>query len=327
MAEIPNGDYDWGDYFDEGMDCEVDMPNLNEGTYEKGGAWVPPELSSEIFGLIYATSCVDGLARHIPMKRLEMLFRTIESGTEAYWVGAQCAKPKSDMDFGMKEIRARKMAVIVPFEDQLLEDADTDIVAMVKDDIAKKFVLKKDLSFLGYSIDTPFDDSISGNVPNGNIVPLGTEGPDLAGDVSYAISLIESYGLDPSGMITHPKAKHVLRNLRDKNNQPIFQTDMSICNPRDRYCLWGYPICFSAQMAESSSPDGYEILLADFSRVIIGDRSGLTYSFSKDATLTSGSADNVNLFEQDMTAIRAVLRVGFLISDDNALAKVTGVAS
>jgi HK97 family phage major capsid protein len=152
------------------------------------------------------------------------------------------------------------------------------------------------------------------------------EGPDLAGDVSYAISLIESYGLDPTGMITHPRIKHELRNLRDDNNQPIFETDMSICNPRDRYCLWGYPICFSAQVADQTSPNGYEILIADFDKVIIGDRTGMQYTFSKDATLTSGSLDNINLFEQDMTAIRAVLRVGFLISDDNALAKVTGVA-
>jgi HK97 family phage major capsid protein len=319
-------DFDWGDYFDEGFDCEVEIPNQNEGTYEQGGVFVPPELSREIFGLIYANACVDGLARHIPMKRLEMLFRTVEQGTEAYWVGAQCVKPKTSMEFGMQEIRARKMAVIVPFEDQLLEDADTDIVGLVKDDLAKRFVLKKDASFLGYDITTPFPDSISGNVPAANIVPLGMEGPDLAGDVSYAISLIESYGLDPTGMITHPRIKHELRNLRDDNNQPIFETDMSICNPRDRYCLWGYPICFSAQVADQTSPNGYEILIADFDKVIIGDRTGMQYTFSKDATLTSGSLDNINLFEQDMTAIRAVLRVGFLISDDNALAKVTGVA-
>jgi len=76
----------------------------------------------------------------------------------------------------------------------------------------------------------------------------------------------------------------------------------------------------------TGSPIGYELLMAHFPYVFVGDRSGLDVMMSREATLTGGSMDTpINLYEQDMTAYRFVIRKAFAIKDDNALAKITGI--
>jgi hypothetical protein len=78
-------------------------------------------------------------------------------------------------------------------------------------------------------------------------------------------------------------------------------------------------------MATVASPAGKELLLFHGPYIFIGDRVGLQISQSNEATLTQGSDEPINLWEQDMTAFRFVTRKGFVIKDDNVLAKVTGV--
>lgn len=285
-------------------DCVPDIPSVNASSFAAGGGAVPPELSTELLGLIYDNGCVEGFARHYPMKRETLVIRQLTAGVEGYWVGAMCVKEKDAPELGAVELVARKMAVIVPFEDQLLEDMDINMVAEVKKDVTKKFIEKIDKTFLGYEPTSPFDDSLSGNVPAGHAIVMGADADnvDLAGDISAAISQIEIDGMDPNGMITHKGVKHMLRNLRDLNNNLIYTTDLGACTPRERYCVFGVPICFTNQAGAQSSPAGYEILVADFEYVLVGDRSGITVAMSNSATLTSGSADNINTFEQDMTA-------------------------
>ena len=312
-----------------GDPCEVDIPHLDEGggdmqDGENGDYFVPPELSGEVNQIIRDSGCVEGFARHFPMKRAQLLLRKFSDGVDGYWVGNMCVKEKDAPEFDIIELNARKMAVIVPFEDQLLEDADVNLASLVQTDVTGAFVEAIDRTFLGYEPTSPFADSLSGNTPIAHTIPSGT-GVDLVSDLSAAISEVEADGFEVTGMIAHPRVKHVLRDLRDLQNRPIYSERLDACAPRDRYCVWGIPICFTRQASAQASPEGYEILMAHFPYVFVGDRTGLQVAMSNEATLTSGSLDNINLFEQDMTAYRFVIRKAFAIKDDNALAKVTGI--
>ena len=317
-----------------GTSCEVEMPNLNEGAGlggytgkeqgDTGGLFVPPELTQEINYIIRDTGCVEGFARHFPMARLELIMRKFATGVDGYWVGAKCVKEKDAPTFEAVALHAEKMAVIVPFEDQLLEDADHDMAALIKKDVTEAFVEAIDRTFLGYEATSPFADSLSGNVPLDHNIPYGT-GVDVVSDLSSAIATVEDHGFEITGMIGHPNVKHILRDLRDDVNRPIYTENLGACTPRERYCVWGIPICFTRQMAKAGSPLATEILMAYFPYVFVGDRTGLQVAVSKEATLTQSSEDDVNLFEQDMTAYRFVIRKAFTVKDDNALAKVSAV--
>lgn len=304
----------------------VYMPHLEEATSSKGGYFVPDELASEVNRLIRDSGCVESMARKWPMKGRVLTVRKFATGVDGYWVDAMAVKEKDAPTFEAIDLIARKMAVIVPFEDQLIEDADTDLAAMVKEDVTGAFIEALDRTYLGYEATSPFASSWSGNVPAANIVPYGT-GVDLAEDINQAISRLEVNGFEATGMVAHPRVKAILRGLRDLNNQPIFSENLNTCNWQERFCVYGVPICFTRQVAPTGSPLTTEILMAYTPYIYVGIRTGLQVAKSNEATLTwAGSpADSVNLFEQDMTAFRFVMRRAFEIKDNNALSKITGV--
>jgi HK97 family phage major capsid protein len=287
-----------------------------------GGIFVPVEVTKALNMLIRDASCVEALASHIPMKRLSLTRRKQSTGVDGYWVDAMAVKTKDAPTFEPYTLTAEKMAVIIPVEDQLLEDADTDIAAVLREDVTGAFAELLDRTYMGYEITSPFGNSLSGNTPVANTIVYGT-GVDLAADFSLAMAALEANGFYATGAVAHPVVKHQLRNLRDWNNQPIFAENL-----RDgvtTYTVFGVPICFTRQVEQDEETGESEILLLYKPYVIIGDRQELQISVSNEATLTQGTEDPINLWEMDMTALRYVLRKGFVVKDDNALAKITDV--
>lgn len=298
------------------------IPSMNQSTSAAGGIFVPVEISKELNMLIRDTSCVLQLAKHIPMKRRQLTRRLQSDGVEGYWVDAMATKTKDAPSFAPYTLTAEKLAVIIALEDQLLEDSDTDLASIIREDVVKAFAEMIDRTLMGYDLTTPFTQSLSGSTPAGNIVPFGT-GVDLAADFSLAISRLEANGFEATGAIAHPRVKHLMRNLRDLNNQPLFVEYLQ--NEVKRYSFWGVPMCFTRQVQEAGSPLASEILLLYKPYSIVGDRVGLQVSKSSEATLTQGTEPDINLWETDMTAFRFVTRMGWVIKDTDSISKITGV--
>jgi len=297
------------------------IPTMNEIREAEGGIFVPGEMSTALNMLIRDASCVEALAKHLPMRRLTLTRRMQTDGVLGYWVDAMEVKPKDAPEFAPYTLTAEKMAVIISLEDQLIEDADTDIAAMLREDVTGAFAELLDRTYMGYEITSPFADGLSPNTPVANTIAYGT-GVDLAADFSLAMAALEANAFYATGAIAHPVVKHLLRNLRDWNNQPIFAENLK--DGVTTYTVFGVPICFTRQVDQDE--DGLsEILLFYKPYVIIGDRSGLTISASNQATVTQGTETPINYWEQDMHGLRYVIRKGFVIKNDDALAKITGV--
>jgi HK97 family phage major capsid protein len=298
------------------------IPRLNELVVGEGGIFVPDEESKQLNMLIRDASCVEKLATHVPMARLILNMRKQADGVDGYWVDAMAVKPKDTPSFEVYHLQAEKLAVIIPLEDQLVEDADTDIASVIRQDVVGAFAEMLDRTYMGYEVTSPFADSLSGNTPAANTIPYGT-GVDLASDFSIAMAALEANGFEATAAIAHPSVKHLLRDLRDLNNQPIFAENLK--GEVTSYTVFGVPICFTRQVQQAGSPLTTEILLFYRPYVKIGDRTGLQISKSNEATLSQGTETPLNLWEVDMTAFRFVMRKGFVVKDDNALSKITGV--
>lgn len=296
------------------------MPVLDSSS-DSAGTFVPDEISRELNMLIRDASCVESLAKHLPMKRSTLQRRKQGTGVDGYWVGSMEVKTKDAPTFEPYELVAKKMAVIIPLEDELIEDADSDIAAIFTEDVVGAFAEALDETYMGYRV-SPFDDNLTDNTPAGNTIAFGTE-VDLAGDFSLAMAALEANAFEATGAITHPRAKHIMRNMRDEQNRPLFVEDLT--GPVPRYSFWGVPVCFTRQVEIDGSPEAFELLMFYKPYVIIGDRLSLSVSVSNEATLTYGTDDPVNLWEQDMSAYRFLLRKGFVVKDNNALAKITGI--
>jgi HK97 family phage major capsid protein len=300
------------------------IPTLN--TADPGDVLITPEVAKELLMMVRDAGCVEKFAAHTPMKKNSKELRKQTEGVQGYWVDNLGMKPVDRPDFDKETLLAKKMAVIVILEDEFEEDADYDMASVVNDDVVAGFAESLDSTFMGYDPTSPFADSLSGNVPAAHTIAYGASGVDLAEDWNLAMASVEDHGWDITGAIAHPRVKSILRGLRDITNQPIFAENLK--DSITTYSVYGIPICFTRKVETSGSPLSSEILMAHFPLVIVGDRyTGIKMKLSQDAVIPSGTDTPIYLYPQDATALRFVLRKGFLIREDDALAKITGVHS
>lgn len=304
----------------------MSIPAIDRLSEATGGILITDEVAQEINMLVHDQSVVDYFGRHWPMKKSRKTIRRQETSVNPEAVDEKGVKPKDAQTFGKVILIAETVAVIVPFTEEEIEDADVDTLGLVKEDVVQTLGEKYDAFALGYDVTTPFVDSWSGNVPAGNIVPFGSSpAGDLADDINEAISRIEVVGYEATGMAMHPRVKALLRGLRDDNNQPIF-----VENLRDGfrdYSVYGVPARFTRQVLASGSPVASEILLAYTPYLYVGDRVEIQVKLLDQATLTAEnpSDEDIHLAEQDMIALRFRMRKAFAVKRDTILSKVTGV--
>ena len=133
--------------------------------------------------------------------------------------------------------------------------------------------------------------------------------------MSDAMSMIEENGYDPSGFIGRIGVKNMLRKLRDANGAPAY------VNGTTGGELYGQPIEFVRNGAWDNKRA--DIITGNFKYAVVGMRAGINYEILTEATL-QGTLDSdgkpLSLAEQDMVAIKATMRLGFLVVKDDAFA-------
>lgn len=133
-------------------------------------------------------------------------------------------------------------------------------------------------------------------------------GETLAG-VAGLFMLLESDGFGVSGSLAHMSMRGKLRNVRDANGNPVFKT--SVQDPT-RYELDGTPIAFPN---DGSVVSGSSLMIAgDWSQLVYAMRQDITYKVLTEAVIQDGAGNIIyNLAQQDMVALRAVMRLGFAL--------------
>jgi len=125
----------------------------------------------------------------------------------------------------------------------------------------------------------------------------------------------EENGYDPSGFIGRIGVKNMLRKLRDANGAPAY------VNGTTGGELYGQPIEFVRNGAWDNKRA--DIITGNFKYAVVGMRAGINYEILTEATL-QGTLDSdgkpLSLAEQDMVAIKATMRLGFLVVKDDAFA-------
>ena len=137
-------------------------------------------------------------------------------------------------------------------------------------------------------------------------------------DVSDTMALVEDSGSDVNGFAAHFGIKNSLRKLRDANGNMLYVSGT------DQNELYSIPIDFSRN--GSWDKKKAEIFAGDFSKALVGIRDGIDYQILTEATL-QGTVDEdekpISLAEQDLVAIKATMRLGFLVVKDSAFAALT----
>lgn len=278
-------------------------------------ALIPEEVAREIIQGVPEMSAIMSLATKAPnMSRAQKRLPVLSTLPTAYFVNGDTGlKQTSDQAWGNKFLDAEELAVIIPIPEAVLDDTDYDIWAEVKPRIMEAFGVAFDAAVM-FGTNAPASwptNILSAATAAGNVVTLGT-GVDLYDDLlgeDGVISLVEQDGFMVTGHAAAMSMRGKYRALRDANGQPLFRTSMQAA---DRYELDGSPIWFP----RNGALDAAHALQfsGDWKQLIYAMRQDVTYKILTEAVITDGSGAIVyNLAQQDMIAIRAVMRLAWQV--------------
>lgn len=278
-------------------------------------ALIPEDVSREIVQGLPEMSSIMSLATRAPnMSRKQRRIPVLSTLPTAYFVdGDTGLKQTTEMAWDNKYLNAEELAVIVPIPEAVLDDQDYDIWGEIKPRIMEAFGIAFDKAVM-FGTNAPAawpDDLLTGATAASNVVTLGT-GVDLYEDLlgeDGVISLVEQDGFMCTGHVSAMSMRGKYRGLRDAQGQPLFKRAMQ---DSSMYELDGAPIYFprNGGMVPASALQ----FSGDFKQIIYAIRQDITYKVLDQAVITDAAGDIVyNLAQQDMVALRAVIRLAWQV--------------
>ena len=242
--------------------------------------------------------------------------------TDAYFVGEGEKIGTAKVQTKSYVLEARKIAVILPVTEEVLNYTWTDYFESIKDKIVDLFNKKIDgAAFLGlYS--NPFGANVLNAAKTANNVVKG----DITLDNIYAVE--DKSEKEPNAFVGHRTINRTLRGIRDDVNggQHVFTKP---ANPNATGELDGLPYA-QLQLQDGQNYPAGTLLTGNFNGLVYGIPNGtnLRLKIADQATLSkvqnNGTVDSgdVHLFEQDMQALRAIFEIAVAIPNNEAFAAI-----
>jgi len=277
---------------------------------------LPVDVSREIMQKAQDKSAVMTLARQIVLPGRGAAINVITSDPEAAWVGETEKKPVSNPGLATKVMRGYKLAVIVPFSNEFRRDVASLYDALVErlpGALAKKF---DDTVFHGTAPGSDFDTFAAvtaQDLDSGEYDALVAADTDIA----TAGGIVNGYVLSPQG-------KGKLLAAKDGDQRPLFIN--SVAEGAIPMILGARTLLAKAAYKAGTSPAPNIVGYAgDWTQALYGIVEGVKIDFSSDASLDDGNGGQINLFQQNMFAVRAEIEVGFRADTSvfNALTSAT----
>ena len=241
-------------------------------------------------------------------------FPVMTSGAGAYWVGEGERISTSGVTWIFPEVKAKKLAVIIPVTKEKLEDTTIDVFTELQDSIAEAFYQAFDKAAI-FGKDSPFATSILGGIDSVGAEVTDNASVNLDLSASDVMAKVEDAGYEVDGWAASIGLKNRLRKLRDSSGAPIY------IDGTDQTELYNQPIEFVRNGAWDK--DKALAIAGEWKYSIVGVRDGISYEILKEATL-QGTLDAdgkpLSLAEQDMVAIKATMRIGYLCVKPEAFA-------
>ena len=238
----------------------------------------------------------------------------------AYFVDGDTEQKKTTkQQWDKKILYAEEVAVIVPIPEAVLDDADYDIWGEVRPRIQEAFGKVIDQAIF-FSTGKPTNWR-AGLVPSataaGATVALGTNDLyDVIMGEGGVIAKVEESGFFVSGHLADISMRAKLRGLKDKQDRPLFLASMQQAG---NYTLDGSAMTFPRNGAWD--PSAALMVSGDFSQLVYSIRQDITFKlFTEGVVQNTDGTIAYNLMQNDMVALRAVMRLGWEIPNPiNAL--------
>lgn len=275
---------------------QIGSPGQVEGTPAKGGYLVPEEQIRQIREYRKAYTALKDFAHVQHANSISGKMPTLgdEAGKLTAFEELNSIK-QSDFDFGQLKYEIKDYGDIIPVSNQLLDDADVNLTAIIGQRFARKAV----------------------NTENDEILKLLKKLTPTAVTDAKGFMKILNVSLDPSyyanaRILTNQDGFQWLSELEDAQKRPLLVPDVAA---PDTYRFRGKPIVVVSNgtlPTETKKVPFYVGSIADY--VAFFERAGVEIAVSTDF-----------LFDKYATALRCVERFGVVADDTDAvkLAQVT----
>ena len=251
-----------------------------------GGYLIPIEQMNKLMAAMAESAIIRSRATVIPMRRRQLDIPALDQtqelsagvprwfgGLQFYWIGEGEEKPQSDPKFRDISLVAKKLAAYTRSSDELLDDSAISLEAFLQGPLgfAGGVAWIEDYAFLhGTGVAQPLGIL--------NSPALLTVRRDVSGKVRYD-DLVRMLAVAmPSARLTWVISQSVLvdlLNMKDDDGRLIWATATEGGAQR----LLGLPYIVSEKMPIKGTTG--DVLLADFSMYLIGDRQSTTVETTK----------------------------------------------
>lgn len=284
---------------------------------------IPEPVTREIMQGAIAESAVLRMGRRLAnMSSKTQTVNVLDALPSAYFVNGEATgdgagdafKQTTKMAWDKKKLYAEEIAVIVPIPEAALDDADYDIWGEVKPRLTEAFgkVIDAAILFGTNKPSTWRTGVVPAAVAAGNGVPISSDiFSDIMGE-NGLVSKVELDGFNPNGVMSAIQMRGKLRGLKDTTGQPIFKSDMQGAT---RYGLDGMDMYFP--MNGAFDPAQAQMIVGDWSQLVYAIRQDMTFKIFTEGVIQDPTTKAItyNLMQNDMVALRAVMRLGWEIAN------------
>lgn len=302
-------------------------------------ALLPRTLTGPIFEKSVEQSAVMSLARRAPLALDATTSIPIPLDVPvADWVGQATKKPLSTGGVDVKQMQAKKVAVLIPVAEEVVMTNAGGLWTQLQSDLPTAFARAFDhatihgLTMKGAA--GPFDDHLAAT---SNAVALGTATQGTGGiwaDLVTGMDIVIDEDWDYTGTVADHRLKPKLLLATDTTGRPILvDTTTPGTNMASAGTLIGEPLAYSRSVSgkqrrqSTSSDTGLRAIGGDWSQAAYGVGMDITVRISKEATYIDEDGGVHSAFQENLVLLLAEAFYGFVMGDEDAFVKYTGTPS
>jgi capsid protein len=293
---------------------------LSGATNAAGGYLLPPEQGDILVnGLLQESGAIAlaGDSRATSSRKTQ--FGVWLGTPTAAFVAEGGVKPATGAEFGQSVINVQKVASIIMFTDEMIEDVQSGDLNVLVDsgvrnainDITDAHAVGKDS---GVNLTTSFDSMLRSTTSTVEYDATKADGLELA--VSAAMGKLEANGYGNVGQMGALLGFGFAQKIRDarSSNDTTLRVYGSGRDP-----LYGIPSFYSTNLnnvADTAAATKILGFVVHRDNLHVRIRKDVTVTTSTEATVNDGTADR-KLFQENLTAARYETRLGFMVHDIN----------
>lgn len=269
---------------------------------------VPVDIATEVIKNVIEQASILKVAKKVPMTTEKRTVPILTGSGSASWVGEGEKIDTTLPTFEYPQLKACKLAVIVPVTREKINDSILNVMGEIQDAMADAFAKAIDEAMI-FGINSPFETNLLAACESQKIEATAS----LASDITNVMGLVEDNKLNCTNLLMGSSQKKTLRGiyLDAKYNSGVIGLNTAFDTPIEFVRDWNDTKALS--------------IAGDFTKALVGTREGIEYETLREATIVSGS-ETINLAQRDMIALKVTMRLGFLVADPKAFAKIVAPA-